>query len=167
MAVKEQSLRLPASKYYRWRQKELDTAEEKRINKKIEGSDYTGLEENLLRLSDYYLSASKLRYDDDIVETLKSLYCIKEVEPEEAKRRESGFSFLRHPLALVGRIRSRGRYFLGIDGEYYRESDFVNWSRARPLLVKLQEQIKKGEFSQDWGQSKCAEEKDSCRASAC
>lgn len=147
--------------------KELNVAEEKRINEKIEGNDYTGLEENLLRLSDYYLSASKLRYDDDIVETLKSLYCIREVKPEEAKRREAGFSFLRHPLALVGRIRSRGRYFLGIDGEYYRESDFVSWSRARPLLVKLQEQIKNGEFSQDWGQNKCAEEKKDRQARTC
>ena len=120
------------------------------MNGKKSENGRSGLEENLLRLSDYYMSASKLRYDDDIVETLKSLYCIKEVEPEERDRKESRFSFLRHPLALIGRMRSRGRYFRGIDGEYYRESDFVNWSRARPLLVKLQERIKEGEFDPDW-----------------
>lgn len=111
--------------------------------------DYTGLERNLLRLSEYYLSASKLRYKDDIVETLKSLYCIKEIEAEK-RAEEDQVSLLRHPLALVGRIRSRGRNFLGIDGEYYRESDFVNWSRARPLLVELREKIKRGRFSPDW-----------------
>lgn len=120
------------------------------MNEKKSENRRSGLEENLLRLSDYYMSASKLRYDDDIVETLKSLYCIKEVEPEERDRKEGRFSFLRHPLALIGRMRSRGRYFCGIDGEYYRESDFVNWSRARPLLVKLQERIRSGEFDPDW-----------------
>ncbi len=127
--------------------------------KKSSENNYSGLEENLLRLSDYYLSASKLRYDDDIVETLKSLYCIKEVESGERDREEDGFSFLRHPLALVGKIRSRGRNFRGIDGEYYRESDFVNWSRARPLLVELQERIEDGNFSPDWEPRKDTEKK--------
>ncbi len=111
--------------------------------------DYTGLERNLLRLSGYYLSASKLRYEDDIVETLESLYCIKEIEVEERTGKDE-VSLLRHPIALVGRIRSRGRNFRGIDGEYYRESDFVNWSRARPLLVELRERIESGRFSPDW-----------------
>jgi len=120
------------------------------LNEQQPENGRTGLEENLLRLSDYYMSASKLRYDDDIVETLKSLYCIKEVESEERDRKEGRFSFLRHPLAFVGRVRSRGRYFRGIDGEYYRESDFVSWSRARPILVELQEKIRDGEFTPDW-----------------
>lgn len=111
--------------------------------------NYTGLERNLLRLSEYYLSASKLRYHDDIVDTLESLYCIKELE---AGRREKDdvISLLRHPLALVGKIRSRGRNFRGIDGKYYRESDFVNWSRARPLLIELRRLIRDGVFSPEW-----------------
>ncbi|MFP4136108.1 MAG: hypothetical protein ACLFN7_03955 [Candidatus Acetothermia bacterium] len=111
--------------------------------------EYTGLERNLLRLSDYYLSASKLRYQDDVVETLESLYCIKEVETEERADGED-ISLLRHPLAVIGKFRSRGRSFRGIDGKFYRESHFVNWSRAKPLLVKLQERIRSGEFSPDW-----------------
>ena len=113
--------------------------------------DLTPLEENLLRLSERYLKAKKLRYHDDIVETLVSLYCLKESETEKADRKSGSPSFFKRPLAAIGRIRSRGKLYEGIDREYYRASDFVTWARARPLLLELRQRIRAGEFEPDWG----------------
>ncbi len=127
----------------------------------IEGADkeitrgneeYDELEQRLMRLSEYYLSAKKLRYQDDITKTLVSLYCLKECEEtEKADRKEDGpLSFFRHPMAAIGRLRKRGKCYRGIDGEYYRESDFVTWRQAHSLLLELRKRIKSGRFTPDW-----------------
>jgi hypothetical protein len=110
----------------------------------------TDLEQRLLDLSEYYLSARKLRYNDDIPATLESLYCLKECDERKADRDRGPLSFFHHPLASIGRSRARGKFYFGIDGNYYRSSDFVTWTQAKPLLQSLREKIKSGEFHPDW-----------------
>jgi len=115
----------------------------------------TDLEQRLLDLSEYYLSARKLRYKDDITGTLESLYCLKECDERKADLDRGPLSFFRHPLASIGRLRARGKFYCGINGNYYRSSDFVTWTKAKPLLRSLREKIQSGEFDPDWSVDIC------------
>jgi hypothetical protein len=122
----------------------------------VEGENQpTDLERRLLDLSEYYLSARKLRYKDDITGTLESLYCLKECDERKADLDRGPLSFFRHPLASIGRLRARGKFYCGINGNYYRSSDFVTWAKAKPLLRTLREKIKSGEFDPDWSVDIC------------
>ncbi len=114
--------------------------------------DIEALEERLLRLSNNYLDYKKRCYNDDPVNVLKNLYCLKEHPEKEAVAEEgtSGGSWISKLLSRVPALEGEGKLYLGIDGNTYRESELQLWSQAHPLLLVLRKKIKEDEFDPNW-----------------
>lgn len=114
--------------------------------------DVEALEERLLQLSEAYLSYKKRCYQDDPVEVLKNLYCLKQPsdKPLKGKTKTSEDSFFSTIMSRVPGLRGEGELYLGIDGKAYRESELQLWSQAHQLLLVLRKKIKEGSFDPEW-----------------
>lgn len=114
--------------------------------------DIEVLEERLLQLSKNYLSYKKRRYQDDPVEVLRNLYCLKEHEgksPSDEKE-DPKKGWISNFISRIPGLSGQGETYMGIDGNTYRESELQLWSQAHPLLLVLQKKIKEGNFDPNW-----------------
>lgn len=114
--------------------------------------DLEALEERLLQLSDNYLSYKKRRYQDDPVEVLRNLYCLKEYQgnPPSDKKEDSKEGWVSNFVSRIPGLKGQGKTYIGIDGNTYRESELQLWSQAHPLLLVLKKKIKEGSFDPNW-----------------
>lgn len=136
----------------------IDQVIEEEIVSKGSGfkNDYTYLEKNLLRLSKNYLSYKEMRYSDEIVNTLKELYCLKEVDESLAGEEIAEMStslgerIKQRLVKLFMQSRGKERKYRGLDGKIYTESNFRSWQQGYPLLILLRKKIKEGTFDPDW-----------------
>lgn len=114
--------------------------------------DIEALEERLLQLSEAYLSYKKRCYQDDPVEVLRNLYCLKEYRGKPPKRegKRSEGNWFSGLMSRIPGLQGEGKLYLGIDGSTYRESELQLWSQAHPLLLVLRKKIKEGSFDPDW-----------------
>ncbi len=113
--------------------------------------DIEALEERLLQLIETYLSYKVRCYQDDPVEVLQNLYCLKEhpgPPPDRNKGRKEGW--LSNLLSRVPGQRGEGQLYIGIDGNFYRESELQFWFQAHPLLLALRKKINEGTFDPEW-----------------
>lgn len=114
--------------------------------------DIESLEERLLQLSEAYLSYEKRCYQDDPVEVLRNLYCLKEYrgKPPEGEAKSSEESWISSIMSRIPGLRGEGKLYLGIDGRTYRESELQLWSQAHPLLLVLRKKINEDSFDPEW-----------------
>ncbi len=114
--------------------------------------DIEALEERLLQLIETYLSYKVRCYQDDPVEVLQNLYCLKEHPgPPPPDRKKGGKQgWLSSLLGSIPGLRGEGRLYIGIDGNLYRESELQFWFQAHPLLLVLRKKINEGTFDPEW-----------------
>ncbi|MBS3792135.1 hypothetical protein KGY77_05775 [Candidatus Bipolaricaulota bacterium] len=113
--------------------------------------DKEALEERLLEQIETYLSYKVRCYQDNPVDVLQNLYCLKKhpgPPPDRSKGRKEGW--LSNLLARVPGHRGEGQLYIGIDGNFYRESELQFWFQAHPLLLVLRKKINEGNFDPEW-----------------
>lgn len=118
--------------------------------------EYTHLEKNLLRLSKEFLSRKELKYNDNIIDTLKNMYCLKKANEAEVKEelQETAASWWQvlwdRIITAFNPNKEQEQKYVGLDGKIYTESDFRHWQQGYPLLILLRKKIKEGDFNPDW-----------------
>jgi len=123
-----------------------------------EEEKYSFLEKNLLKISKMILSKKEHGYQDDVIATLKDIYCIKNIEKDAVHQgAASSLTFKERIKNLLMRLSSspyrsrRGpKKFRGIDGRIYQEYEFASWKKSRPLIKCLVRKIRNKEFDPDW-----------------
>ncbi|MFW6421245.1 MAG: hypothetical protein ACOCZX_00255 [Candidatus Bipolaricaulota bacterium] len=53
-------------------------------------------------------------------------------------------------LARIPGLHGEGQLYVGIDGNFYRESELQFWFQAHPLLLVLRKKIHDGTFDPNW-----------------